>query len=195
MCKSNTLNILLIDNYDSFTYNILAIVQELQVGSITIKKNDKVDIHCVSAFDFILISPGPSVPSQSGNIIPIIQAHGSRCSILGICLGHQAIAEAYGGRLQQATIPFHGYKTTLQQVQPHRLFTDMPNNALEVGLYHSWYVDEKTLPSCLQITSYSKENYIMSLKHKEYDIHGVQFHPESFMTTHGALYIKAWLEK
>jgi anthranilate synthase component 2 len=192
LCKIKALRLLLIDNYDSFTYNIVEQLRCLQINEIQIKKNDEIDAHKASHYDKIIISPGPATPRESGNIISIIRSLTSTHSILGICLGHQAIAEALGGKLSQLSNPLHGYQTTIKTNKSHSIFKgiDMP---CKVGLYHSWYVDENHLPDCLEITSHSKEGIIMSIKHKLFDIHGVQFHPESYMTKDGLEIIKNFL--
>ncbi len=213
------MKVLLIDNYDSFTFNIVELLRQLQVSDFTVIKNDEINSEEAGRYDKLIISPGPAIPSESGNILPIIQALSPTHPILGICLGHQAIAEAFGAKLRNEAIPYHGFQTEIRIIQEHRLFrspmsdqpfvasgqcpenfihtkdTDSQTNtlisnikhltSLKVGLYHSWSVDETDFPACLQITSYSNEGNIMSLRHKEFDVHGVQFHPESYMTAHG----------
>lgn len=188
------MKVLLIDNYDSFTFNIVELLKQLAVIDFTVCKNDEIDSYQAEQFDKIIISPGPALPAQSGNIIHIIQSLATTHSILGICLGHQAIATAFGGGLVNEMLPFHGFQTQLNQVEDHYIFNHIPH-PIKVGLYHSWTVDETQLPECLQITSYSTENRIMSVKHKTYDIHGVQFHPESFMTDYGKLILQNFLSK
>ncbi len=177
------MKILLIDNYDSFTYNIVDLLKQLNIDDVTIFKNDEITIEEACLFDKIIISPGPATPIESGNILPIIQSLGATHSILGICLGHQAIAEAYGGQLINLENPYHGYITQLMDIKPHRIFDHIQST--EVGLYHSWIVDAESLPTELEISSYSSDGYIMSIKHKTHDVHGVQFHPESYMTPDG----------
>lgn len=196
LCKNRDLQILLIDNYDSFTFNIVEILRRLQCEHVTVVKNDQISIHDAKKFDKIIISPGPSIPTQSGNIIQIIQGLGPTHSILGICLGHQAIAEAFGAKLKNLPNPFHGFQTKLNQVLNDRVLNDLSENnakGITIGLYHSWVVDPFEFPSSLVVTSYSSENHIMSLRHIEFDIHGLQFHPESYMTPLGRKMIENWL--
>ena len=189
------MKILLIDNYDSFTHNIIGLLKQINATDITLVKNDGITIHEAALFDKIIISPGPATPTESGNILDIIKHLSASHAILGICLGHQAIAEAFGGKLINETKPYHGFTTNIQLINAHHLFDHIltKNNMMQVGLYHSWSVDASTLPDCLIPTSISTENIIMSLKHKNYDVHGVQFHPESYMTIHGAQLIKNFL--
>ena len=184
---------MLIDNYDSFTYNIVEMLHCLNMHSIQIVYNDQISIDEAKKFDKIIISPGPATPRESGNIIDIIQALSSTHSILGICLGHQAIAEAFGANLIQLSLPHHGFQTEITTHQAHRIFNhiEMP---CKVGLYHSWRVNDKEIPACLEITSYSKEGHIMSLRHRMYDVHGLQFHPESYMTSQGNIMLNNFLQ-
>jgi anthranilate synthase component 2 len=185
------LKILLIDNYDSFTYNIVDMLIQLGQKDIAVIKNDKIDIQEAANFDQIIISPGPATPIESGNILSIISALAPSHPILGICLGHQAIAEVFGAQLRNIEKPYHGHITTLQNLKPHSLYKQVSN--FQVGLYHSWIVDDNNFPDDLEITSYSKEGYIMSLQHRIYNVHGVQFHPESYMTLEGSTMISNFL--
>jgi len=189
LCKNSHLNVLLIDNYDSFTFNIVELLRQLDVDTFSIYKNDAITIDQARDFDKIIISPGPAIPSESGIILELIKALSSTHSILGICLGHQAIAEAFGAKLTNEKIPYHGFQTSLQLVKEHTLFRNLASlkvsSELRVGLYHSWSVDVENFPVCLEITSFSNEGKIMSLRHTKFDIHGVQFHPESYMTSFG----------
>lgn len=178
------MNVLLIDNYDSFSYNIVELLRCVGNHDLSIRFNNKISVEEASTFDKIILSPGPGIPSEAGEIIPIIQALAPTHSILGICLGHQAIADAFGGTLRNEIKPYHGFRTTTSIIKPHSLFKTLPTS-FQVGLYHSWTVDDEFLPTELQITSRSTENNIMSISHKRYDIHGVQFHPESYMTEYG----------
>lgn len=187
---------LLIDNYDSFTYNIVELLRQLNYKNISIYKNDAINIKVAKQFDKIIISPGPATPKESGNILSIIKALSPTHAILGICLGHQAIAEIFGATLKNEKHPFHGFQTNLSFVKPHKIFSfNKKYQKIKVGLYHSWSVSEKDFPSCLEITSYSTEKKIMSIKHKLFDVHGVQFHPESFMTEYGKEMIAGFLNK
>lgn len=166
-------------------------LKQLGHKDISIFKNDKIEIQEAANFDKIIISPGPATPRESGHILSIITALAPSHHILGICLGHQAIAEVFGAKLRNLAKPYHGHITTLQNLKPHSLYNQVSN--FQVGLYHSWIVDEKNFPDDLEITSYSIEGYIMSLQHRRYNVHGVQFHPESYMTQEGSTMISNFL--
>lgn len=166
-------------------------LKQLGHKDISIFKNDKIEIQEAANFDKIIISPGPATPRESGHILSIITALAPSHHILGICLGHQAIAEVFGAKLRNLAKPYHGHITTLQNLKPHSLYNQVSN--FQVGLYHSWIVDEKNFPDDLEITSYSIEGYIMSLQHRSYNVHGVQFHPESYMTQEGSTMISNFL--
>jgi anthranilate synthase component 2 len=194
LCKNKVLKVLLIDNYDSFTFNIVEILRQLNVTDLLIVKNDEISVEAASHFDKIIISPGPATPQESGHILDIIQQLSPTKSILGICLGHQALAIAFGGTLQNLTRPFHGFSTQLKIIEAGFLFKNLPTE-FQIGLYHSWMVEKETLPECLQITSLSSENIIMSIKHKTFDLEGIQFHPESYMTEYGKEILRNWLER
>lgn len=168
-------------------------LRQLHVTDLSIVKNNEITVEQAGHFDKIIISPGPATPQESGNILEIIEQLSPTKSILGICLGHQAIAVAFGGTLQNLASPFHGFKTQLYRIEEDGLFHNLPS-AFPVGLYHSWVVEKETLPSCLQITAVSTENIIMSIKHKTFDVQGIQFHPESFMTSFGKEMVGNWLE-
>lgn len=188
------MKLLLIDNYDSFTYNIVELLRQLKMDDISIKRNNEVDIEQAHQFDKIIISPGPATPRESGNILEIIKALSPSRSILGICLGHQAIAEVFGARLHNMPNPYHGYQTELNLLIPHKLFAFHKDKCnIKVGLYHSWVVEDNEFPDSLEITSKSTEGFIMSIKHKMFDVHGIQFHPESYMTEFGKEIIKGFL--
>ncbi len=189
------MKLLLIDNFDSFTYNLVQLIEECGVRDILVRNNIEVLKEEVEQSDKILISPGPGLPSEAGKLKEIIQYFYPSKSILGICLGHQAIAEVFGGQLSSFEFPFHGYTTQVTSVKPQdALFNNLPDT-FDAGLYHSWYVEENTLPECLRITAISKENVIMGIAHREFDVKGLQFHPESIMTPLGQKIIKNWLEK
>lgn len=184
--------ILVIDNYDSFTYNLLQIVEELHYD-YSIIKNDQLSLEAVEEFSKIIISPGPGLPSEAGFIKEVISKFAVSKSILGVCLGHQAIVDVCGGELINFPVVNHGISTRVKIIcTEDYLFENMPEE-FEAGLYHSWAASMNNFPDCLKITSVSKDNVIMSVSHIEYDLRGVQFHPESIMTKHGAQIIGNWL--
>ncbi|MDH3323635.1 MAG: aminodeoxychorismate/anthranilate synthase component II, partial [Flavobacteriaceae bacterium] len=169
--------ILVIDNYDSFTYNLVHYLQDLDCD-VTVKRNDKLNLKEVKEYDKILLSPGPGIPDEAGLLKPIIEHYASSKSILGICLGQQAIAEVFGGRIENLDTVYHGVATKVLRTNPDEvLYKDLPDT-LEVGRYHSWVVSKK-LPDDLIATSVDENGEIMSLKHKEFDLRAVQYHPES----------------
>lgn len=185
--------ILIIDNYDSFTYNLRQIVEEFHYD-YTIIKNKELTLDEADNFLKILISPGPGIPEQAGLVKEVIKQFAPSKSILGICLGHQAIAEVFGGNLYNFSDVCHGISTNVKVIDSNDyLFNSIPKN-FDAGLYHSWAVSINNFPECLKITSISKDEVIMSLSHIEYDVKGVQFHPESIMTKHGKQIINNWLK-
>ena len=177
------MKVLLIDNYDSFTYNLVQILRELKV-SFEVHKNDVLDIASIERFDKIILSPGPGLPEESGDLLKIIAVFASKKPLLGVCLGHQAIALHFGAELIQLPHVKHGIKSSLSIISPGILFRNIPNS-ISVGKYHSWQVSESNFPSCLQITARDENNGIMAYEHTSLPIYGVQFHPESIMTEYG----------
>ncbi len=192
MCKMNN-NILIIDNYDSFTYNLVHLVNELGL-ECTVWRNDQFNIDDVDAFDKIILSPGPGIPSEAGLLLQVIEKYSSSKSIFGVCLGQQAIAEVFGGKLYNLKQPMHGIATPIKVTdEKERLFLGLPQS-FKVGRYHSWVVDEKAIPDTLTVTAIDEEdNFIMALRHKEYDVRGVQFHPESILTEFGKEMMANWI--
>jgi len=186
------LKVLVVDNYDSFTYNLVDYLRSLQVVYVEVVFNDQIDWRQVDRFHKILISPGPGTPDEAGSILQLIQRYKLSKSILGVCLGHQAIAQVFGGQLINIPKPRHGQTVSIDLSADDRLFTGLPKK-IKGGLYHSWTVDRATLPQELQVTATSGER-IMALRHKVYDIAGVQFHPESFATPYGLNILRNWLE-
>lgn len=185
--------ILVIDNYDSFTYNLVHLVNELG-GEVEVWRNDKFAIEDVDQFDKILLSPGPGVPDEAGLLLDVIRTYAPTKSILGICLGQQAIAEAFGGSLLNLGRPMHGIATPVSVVDKEELlFIDCPDT-INVGRYHSWVVNQADFPDCLEITATDESTEIMALRHKTLDVRGVQFHPESVLTEYGKQMIKNWME-
>ncbi|TXD81781.1 aminodeoxychorismate/anthranilate synthase component II [Subsaximicrobium wynnwilliamsii] len=184
-------NILVIDNYDSFTFNLVHYLEDLDC-KVTVKRNDKLNLEEVEAFDKIVLSPGPGVPDEAGLLKAIIATYAPTKSILGVCLGQQAIGEVFGGKIINLEEVFHGVATTLTvTVDDESLFDDM-EKSFDVGRYHSWVVDTK-LPDVLEATSFDENGQIMSLRHKFYDVKGVQFHPESVLTPNGKQLLANWV--
>lgn len=184
--------LLVIDNYDSFTHNLTQLIEECGWAPLVVK-NDRLDWADVQRYEKILISPGPGIPSEAGMLCECIRRFAPEKSILGICLGHQAIAEVFGGRLVQLPHPLHGIreKVRLKRGDEH-LFAGLPGE-FEVGLYHSWAVSRQDLPAELHVTASSEDGTVMALAHRKYDVRGIQFHPESVMTQHGKRIIGNWL--
>lgn len=186
--------VLVIDNYDSFTYNLVHLLQELG-QEYEVWRNDKFALEDVEPFDRILLSPGPGIPEEAGLLMEVIRRYAPSKSILGICLGQQAIAEVFGGSLYNMPKPLHGVATDIIVTEPaEKLFKDFPTDS-KIGRYHSWAVAKDTLPSCLEITAEDPSGVIMALRHKEYDVRAMQFHPESVLTTNGKKLIENWLEQ
>ena len=181
----------IIDNYDSFTYNLSHLLKELG-ADVTVVRNDRFRLEDLEQYDRIVLSPGPGIPSEAGLMPQVIKAYAGRKPILGICLGHQAIGEAFGARLLNIGNVVHGVATPAHITVQDYLFKGLPKD-IEVGRYHSWVVDDKELPECLEVTSRSDDGYIMSLRHREFDIRGIQFHPESVLTPQGKIIINNWL--
>lgn len=177
------MKVLLFDNYDSFTYNLLHILRELGV-STEVYRNDRIALDEVERFDKIILSPGPGIPEEAGILLPLIRRYAPHKSILGVCLGEQAIGEAFGASLENLSEVYHGVQTPVKLVAPDYLFDGM-EETLMVGRYHSWVVRRSGLPDCLTVTAEDGQGHIMALRHKTYDVHGVQFHPESILTPQG----------
>ena len=185
------MKILLLDNYDSFTYNLLHIVKELG-AQIEVRRNDQITLDKVERFDKILLSPGPGIPEEAGILLPLIRRYAPIKSILGVCLGEQAIGEAFGAKLVNLTEVYHGISSDIQIVANDPLFEGLPRR-FEAGRYHSWVVSREQFPDCLEVTAVDTEkNYIMALRHRTYDVRGIQFHPESVLTPEGKRMIQNW---
>ena len=187
------MKILVFDNYDSFTYNLVQMIKEQSNASVDVFRNDEIPLEDVQAYDKILLSPGPGIPTESGLLIPLIKTYAATKSILGVCLGQQAIAEAFGGSLTNLSKVYHGITTPVELIGNSILFEGLPKT-FHVGRYHSWVVNEHDLPADLKVTSKDPEGYIMSLEHTTYDVKGVQYHPESVLTPEGAKIIGNWLK-
>ncbi len=188
------MKILVFDNYDSFTYNLVHLVKKVAPDTeVDVFRNDEIALDEVAKYDKIILSPGPGVPSEAGLLLPLIKQYAASKPILGVCLGHQAIGEAFGGRLVNLSTVYHGVALNCQlQTASSKLFTGMPDE-FPVGRYHSWIVDEKNFPDELEITAIDDNGYIMALQHKTFDIQGVQFHPESVLTPDGEVIMRNWL--
>lgn len=189
---SSGVRILVFDNYDSFTYNLVHAVKKLGYTDVEVHRNDKITLEEIDRFDKIILSPGPGLPDESGILLDVIRTYYSSKSILGVCLGEQAIAEAFGGSLINLPEVFHGVATKMNVIDDDILFYNMLST-LTVGRYHSWVVNTETFPDCLKITAIDENGMIMALKHRKYNVHGVQFHPESVLTPQGEEMLKNWL--
>ncbi len=187
------MKIVIIDNYDSFTYNLSHLVRELG-AEVTVLRNDQFSLHSIEVYDKIILSPGPGIPSEAGLLLDVIHTYAGRKPMLGVCLGHQAIGEAFGARLENLSDVFHGVATPCHIVGTDPVFRGLPST-ITVGRYHSWVVATDGLPDCLEVTATSDEGYIMALRHRHYDIHGIQFHPESVLTPEGRNIINNWIRE
>jgi anthranilate synthase component 2 len=185
--------VLIIDNYDSFTYNLVHLINEVGQEA-EVWRNDKFEMADVDRFDKILLSPGPGIPEEAGLLLELIRTYAPTKSIFGVCLGQQAIAEAFGGSLLNLGRPMHGIATPISVIDGQEvLFKEMPER-FKVGRYHSWVVSNENLPACLKVTASDENEQIMALRHTELDVRGVQFHPESVLTENGRQMMKNWLE-
>jgi anthranilate synthase component II len=188
------MKIMVLDNYDSFTYNLVHILKELTGGQVDVYRNNEMDLDVAERYDKIIISPGPGLPDEAGITKQLIRRFAPVKSMLGVCLGCQAIAEVFGGSLINLDRVFHGVKSEIIVTdRGDKLFHDVPAN-FEAGRYHSWVVNEKDFPSCLRIIARDDEGMIMALSHAEYDVKGVQFHPESVMTEYGKKILFNWFK-
>lgn len=206
------MKILVFDNYDSFTYNLVHLVEKITHGKVDVFRNDGIPMEKVKDYDKIILSPGPGIPSEAGMLLPLIKEYASSKSILGVCLGHQAIGEAFGATLTNLSTVYHGVATKIELVSRESsvvsgekdtrltsrdsrttLFAGLPDE-IEVGRYHSWVVSEQNFPAELEITARDANNYIMALQHSTFDVQGVQFHPESVLTPDGEKMISNWLK-
>ena len=177
------MKIVIIDNYDSFTYNLSHLVKELGT-EVNVVRNDEFELEALDAFDKIILSPGPGIPSEAGLLLDVIREYAGRKPILGVCLGHQAIGEVFGGKLTNLSTVFHGVATEGTQLGNDYLFDGLPER-ITMGRYHSWVVDREGWPEALEVTALSDEGQVMALRHRKMDIHGIQFHPESVLTPDG----------
>jgi anthranilate synthase component 2 len=188
------MKILVFDNYDSFTYNLVHLVEKITHQKVTVVRNDQIAIEDVVAYDKIILSPGPGIPSEAGLLLPLIKQYAASKPILGVCLGHQAIGEAFGATLENLSTVYHGVATPIKIDNSNYLFSGL-TETVEVGRYHSWVIANKNLPAVLKVTATDENGLIMAIEHESYDVCGVQFHPESVLTPNGEAIIKNWLLK
>jgi anthranilate synthase component 2 len=186
------MKILVIDNYDSFTYNLVHALRKFDGVTVEVRRNDEVCEHDPDLFDKILLSPGPGLPKEAGSVLSVIRDYAGKKPILGVCLGHQAIGEYFGGTLKNMNNVLHGIATPVKIIAGSYLFGNIPETFI-AGRYHSWIVERDSLPAVLEITSIDEEGRIMSFQHKEFDIQGVQFHPESVLTPVGEKILENWV--
>lgn len=182
---------IIIDNYDSFTYNLSHLVKELGVD-VTVRRNDQFKLSDLEGFDNIILSPGPGIPKEAGLLKEVIRTYAGRKPILGVCLGHQAIGEVFGAKLENLSSVFHGVATEGTQFGIDPIFAGLPQRIV-MGRYHSWVVSKEQFPDCLEVTAESDEGQIMALRHRQFNVHGIQFHPESVLTPEGRTIVKNWL--
>ena len=188
------MKILVFDNYDSFTYNLVHLVEKITNQKVTVVRNDQITLEEVAEYDKIILSPGPGIPSEAGLLLPLIKQYAASKSILGVCLGHQAIGEAFGATLENLTTVYHGVATPIKIDNTNYLFNGL-EDSVEVGRYHSWVIANNNFPDTLKVTATDENGLIMAIEHTAYDVCGVQFHPESVLTPNGETVIKNWLLK
>ncbi len=209
------MKILVFDNYDSFTYNLVHLVKKIGGATVDVFRNDEIPLEKIEEYDKIILSPGPGIPSEAGLLLPLVKEYAATKSILGVCLGHQAIGEAFGGKLINLETVYHGVATkivhgqsmptlagecsgkplnTKLQTSNLNLFNGLPNEII-VGRYHSWIVSDENFPGDLEITARDENGYIMAMQHKNFDVQGVQFHPESVLTPDGETIMRNWLKQ
>ncbi|HAO47655.1 MAG TPA: aminodeoxychorismate/anthranilate synthase component II [Ferruginibacter sp.] len=187
------MKILVFDNYDSFTYNLVHLVEKITGEKADVFRNDQISLNEIGTYDKIILSPGPGIPEEAGLLLPLIKKYAASKPILGVCLGHQAIAEAFGGKLINLSTVYHGVATPVTILNKEsEILRGLPET-IEAGRYHSWIVSDEGFPDVLEVTARDEHGYIMALQHKEYDVQGVQFHPESVLTPDGETIIRNWL--
>ena len=188
------MKVLVFDNYDSFTYNLVHMAEAILQRKVDVVLNNKIGLEEVNRYDKIILSPGPGIPSEAGLLLPLIREYAPSKSILGVCLGHQAIGEAFGGKLENLSTVYHGVTTHCHVTGESGLFKGLPSS-FEIGRYHSWIVSEDHFPAELEVVARDDNGYIMAMQHRYYDVQGVQFHPESVLTPLGAGILANWLNK
>ena len=182
----------IIDNYDSFTYNLSHLLKELG-AEVTVVRNDKFDLPDLESYDKIILSPGPGIPLEAGLLLDVIRTYAGKKPILGVCLGHQAIGEVFGARLENLKDVYHGVQTEGTQLGNDYIFRGLPKRVM-MGRYHSWVIARDCMPDVLEVTAMSDDGEIMALRHRQYDIHGIQFHPESVLTPEGYTIVNNFLK-
>ena len=185
------MKVVIIDNYDSFTYNLSHLVKALG-AQVTVLRNDQFRLEDLEAYSKILLSPGPGIPSEAGLLLDVIRTYAGRKPILGVCLGHQAIGEVFGAKLENLSDVFHGVATPCHIVADDPIFSGIDRD-ITIGRYHSWVVSREDFPDCLEVTAVSEEGQIMALRHRELNVRGIQFHPESVLTPDGKKMIQNFL--
>jgi len=191
--QQQSTKILVFDNYDSFTYNLVQMIERITDQKVDVYRNDEISLEEIEKYDKIILSPGPGIPEEAGILLDLIKKYAPTKSILGVCLGQQAIAEAFGGNLINLSEIYHGVATSSKTTRENvKLFRNLPEE-IEVGRYHSWAVNNENFPEELEITAVDNDGMIMALQHKTYDVHGVQFHPESILTPEGDVIIRNFL--
>lgn len=186
------MKIVIIDNYDSFTYNLSHLLKELG-AEVEVVRNDKFELKDLEQYDKIVLSPGPGIPSEAGLLLDVIRTYAERKPILGVCLGHQAIGEVFGASLENLKEVYHGVQTEGTQMGNDYIFDGLPERVM-MGRYHSWVVAKDSVPECLEVTAMSDDGEIMAMRHRQYDIHGIQFHPESVLTPEGKTIVGNFLK-
>lgn len=186
------MKIVIIDNYDSFTYNLSHLLKELG-AEVDVVRNDKFELKDLEQYDKIVLSPGPGIPSEAGLLLDVIRTYAGRKPILGVCLGHQAIGEVFGASLENLKEVYHGVQTEGTQLGNDYIFEGLPERVM-MGRYHSWVVAKDSVPECLKVTAMSDDGEIMAMRHRQYDIHGIQFHPESVLTPEGKTIVGNFLK-
>ena len=186
------MKIVIIDNYDSFTYNLSHLLKELGAEADVVR-NDKFELKDLEQYDKIVLSPGPGIPSEAGLLLDVIRTYAGRKPILGVCLGHQAIGEVFGASLENLKEVYHGVQTEGTQLGNDYIFDGLPERVM-MGRYHSWVVAKDSVPECLEVTAMSDDGEIMAMRHRQYDIHGIQFHPESVLTPEGKTIVGNFLK-
>ncbi|MBQ8991694.1 MAG: aminodeoxychorismate/anthranilate synthase component II [Prevotella sp.] len=185
------MKVVIIDNYDSFTYNLSHLVKELG-AEVNVVRNDQFELSDLEQYSKIILSPGPGIPSEAGLLLDVIRTYAGRKPILGVCLGHQAIGEVFGGKLENLSDVFHGVATPCHIIADDPIFSGIPRD-ITIGRYHSWVVSKEDFPGCLEVTAVSDEGQIMALRHRELNIRGIQFHPESVLTPDGKKMLQNWM--